>query len=58
MRHIKKRSKVNLQFNRDIPDVEWWDLPLLGDKTYLQSLNLPEEATFEEKLKAISTTKW
>jgi hypothetical protein len=31
---MKKRNKIALQFNRDIPKVEWWDAPLLNDLTY------------------------
>ena len=34
IRVIKKRKKVNLQFNRDVPNVEWWDEPLLSGKKY------------------------
>ena len=47
MRHIKKRSKVNLQFNRDVPDVEWWDAPLLSEKTYLEALQSDEGVDYE-----------
>ena len=34
IRVIKKRKKVNLQFNTDIPNVEWWDEHLLSGKKY------------------------
>lgn len=58
MRHVKKRSKVNLQFNRDVPNVQWWDAPLLSEKTYLEALNLGEDVDFDEKIKTVSTFKW
>ena len=39
---IKKRKKVNLQFNRDVPEVEWWDKPLLSGKKYEEILKIEE----------------
>ena len=31
---LKKRRKVNLQFNRDVPEVQWWDEGILSGKNY------------------------
>lgn len=29
IRHLRKRLKTNLNFNRDIPSIEWWDTQIL-----------------------------
>jgi hypothetical protein len=54
---IRRRNKIALQFNRDIPKVEWWDAPLLGERTYQEILAATDETSLEDCLKAVAALR-
>ena len=53
----RKRNRINLQFNRDVPDVEWWDSFILGSKNYLDfcepRAEASEQAVFQFNLQEL-----
>ncbi len=51
---MKRRNKVALTFNRDIPTIEWWDAPLLNALPYQQILQLTEPPSLEQMQKAVN----
>ena len=58
LRVIKKRKKVNLQFNREVPELEWWDEGLLSGKKYQELSKTDENSSVEDKLKAADAINW
>ena len=57
MKIVKKRNRVSLQYNRETPEVEWWDKPLLGDMVYSQLVEPLENASLEDQFSQIDALK-
>jgi hypothetical protein len=32
---VRKRSKIRLQFSREVPNCEWWDTEIIDENKYL-----------------------
>jgi hypothetical protein len=54
---IRKRNKISLQFNRDVPTVEWWDAPLLNDRPYQEILGFADDTALDDRLRMVSALR-